>query len=117
MTHAHVSVPSASDFLTALGVAPDPDDHDGRWFYRFDGKDGLQLILSFDVHEGSFQTILMAGDLALSTVVHEGLERVWIEDEAGRTTVRAEFMLPGERSSAEVGIVPQIYVNWTTLRA
>lgn len=111
------SVPSESDFLDAFGIEPQQaKPEDGFWSYRFADGGGVVLLLSFDIHEGSLQTSLLIDDVVVSTIVTEGLERLWIDERSGQSTLRATFSNVGVATSANVEIEPRIVVRWQTLR-
>ncbi len=117
MSVASFDVPSELEFLENFGVEPeDSCPSDGFWSYRFEGDSGISMVLSFDQHAGSIQTALLLGDRELSTVSHEGSERLKIETVDGKARLVGICRSKQEATELTVETDPRICVRWASLR-
>ena len=109
-------VPSENDFLTAFGVdALEAVPEDGFWAYEFIGNDkNCRLILSFNTHESSIQTVLKIKEGETNTVVHEDARKLMITSD---DCIEASFESERYTSSLHVRIFPKIEVTWSILSA
>ncbi len=103
-------MPEAEDFLAVYGVEPlESQPADGYWAYGFEDKYSNRVILSFNAHEQSLQTRIIASGVPLATVSAEGLRRLWLDE----SEVRAEF----ERKDLALvlRVSPSLDVRWSLL--
>jgi hypothetical protein len=107
------TAPSAEDFLATFGVEPsEARPRDGGWTYTCEDEDGGRLRFSFNTHERSVQTCFEMNGRRAWTVVHESVERVWIDD---RERICASFT--GDLTvKLTVQVFPQLEVEWSALR-
>ena len=89
---------------------------DGFWCYELKDKTGISLRFSFNMHEGSMQTVIVLGAEEVSTVSHEGLFSLKIEKNAGSESLKAEFDGNDYQTALELHIKPQIHVHWSSLK-
>ena len=89
---------------------------EGRYRYRTADRSGTQLDFSFDLFEGSIQTIVRAGGEAIITVVHENASRLWLQDLGKSKVLWVEFLTKAERMELKIEVEPRIQVEWSTLR-
>lgn len=89
---------------------------DGFWCYEIKDKTGILLRVSFNMHEGSVQTVIDLGAKEISTVSHEGLFSLKIENDAGSECLKAEFDGHDYQTALKLHIKPQIHIHWSSLK-
>jgi hypothetical protein len=109
-------VPSENDFLAAFGIdALESIPEDGFWTYEFIGHDKkCRLILSFNTHETSIQTMLETKEGETNTIVHEDARKLAITND---DCIEASFWSEKYTTTLHIRIFPKIKVTWSILLA
>jgi hypothetical protein len=116
MTRATTDVPEPLEFLEALGAEPiESRPEDGYWCYEFSDNRGVVLRISFDAIERSVQTLLRLDDEVLTVCSHEGVTRIWLQEEKGRKTIRAACRYGPADGELVALVTPVIHVGWSVL--
>lgn len=85
---------------------------DGFWLYRFQDGNQVELLLSFDIFEGSIQTRLKFQGKEAITVSHENAVSISVE---GEEKISADFDVPNQQIFLEIHLAPEIQVKWSAL--
>ena len=100
------------EYLLNLGfVVIEQSTEDLYWLYSF-SLDGIDLLLSWSLLEGSMQTAMYRNGGVICKVSSEGLTF----SQATSEGVTAKFDLGDSATTLEIKIKPQIQVEWSTLR-
>jgi len=101
-----------SELLEFFGSDPiEASDVDGFACYEVTDGRGVTMRFSFDALERSVQTVISVAGLEVSTVSHEGAERMVIRD----GQLRCEFASGEFKTNLTIDIAV-IFAKWSTLR-
>ncbi len=104
--------PDESSMLLLGAETLEASPQDGFWLYRFQDGNQVELLLSFDIFEGSIQTQLKFQGKEVITVSHENTVSISVENEE---KISADFDVPNQYISLEIHLIPEIKVKWSTL--
>ncbi len=105
--------PSELEFLEFFLV--EPEKQDTLYFYNVTDSRKVNLVFSFDVMNNSIQTVLRIKGTEVSSVIMEGLRRIWIDNtNKDKPYLRAKF-LDKDVIKLNLSVKPQIQVDWSGL--
>ena len=106
-------VPDEYALLAFFGAEPiERAPADGCWCYEFTDRRGVTLRFSFNIFQQSVQTTVLAAGVPVSTMSHEGAERLRVDSDR----LNCRFSLRGAESTLSVQLGDQLGINWTILR-
>jgi hypothetical protein len=115
-TPESLSVPTEQDLIEWFGSIP-VKTAEGQYRFEVEDKTGVKLLFSFDLIQASIQTILITtGNTPLTTVVHEGSGKVWLQKLTDLTRLCAECECEGRKITLIIELEPRIRVEWSSLR-
>jgi hypothetical protein len=101
------------NYILNLGfVLVEQSLEDLYWLYSL-SLNGIELLLSWSLTEGSMQTAMYRDGVVLCKVSSEGLTF----SQATNEGITAKFNLDNSIATLEIKIESQIQVEWSTLRA
>lgn len=104
--------PDESEMLVLGAETLESDPQEGFWRYRFQDGNQIELLLSFDMFEGSIQTLLKFLGKDAMIASHENVVSIFIENEK---RICADFDVPGQKMTLEIDLIPEIKVKWSAL--
>ena len=103
--------PTELELLEFFGV--EPVIQEDVTAYTVSDDSGLALTLSYNTADDSLQTLLKIGERVIAIVCQEGMSQFKISD----GVLMCEFSHKEVRINVEVSALPNIYVEWSGLRA
>ena len=108
--------PTEAEFLEISGSKPEiSQPNDGFWQYKFVDNDNVVLELSFDIFEGSVQTILSFNNRELQINSYEGIGVLRIEKIKGSYAIVGQLQTKGTKTKLTISLNPVIQVKWSSL--
>jgi hypothetical protein len=105
MVYHRFEVPEYHEFLDALGVAPEEKESAGAQTLRF-GKDGEELVVTFDLPGRSFSCQWLRGSQTLVRVEREAAVLLRVRSSAGSAFIDVDFEGEDLRGTLEVQVAP-----------
>lgn len=110
-TLPRLEVPEPLELLEFFAAEPTARD-DGVTVFETSDESGARLRFSFNVFEGSIQTVLSVRGANVATVSREGARRMWIDADG----LHATFTETGFRTELHIRLGQTIQVMWSSLR-
>jgi len=105
-----MNYPTELQLLEFFGV--EAVEYDDVTTYTVCDERGLELSVSFNVMDDSFQTSIRFMGKIVEVVSYEGMTRLWIDE----NRLSAEFSQLAYKTSVTVMISPYIEILWSNLR-
>lgn len=111
-----VEYPEELDMLQAFSLgAKNSEPEDGYWCYEFVDDFGVKLKFSFDVFEGSIQTVLSFQDRVVQIVLIEGQGNLRLERRQDNYILLGHLLTRDTTNFLEIQVKPKILVKWSSL--
>jgi len=104
-------IPKEEEFILFFeSEATNSIPKEGYWNYTYK-EDEVFLRFSFDIFEGSIQTVLKFKENIIETVSYEGAEKIRIEG----NTLYVDFIITNNLTKLKLELHP-IKITWSTLK-